>query len=502
MMALTKVTYSMIEGAPVNVKDFGAAGDGVTDDAAAIQAALDFVKNIGSGAVYFPSGTYFINSKASTVDLFAAVEIDNVQNITIMGNGYSSIIQMSNTLNLHFINIDDSESVAIFGLVLTGRDPTVFGGGSRAINMRRCSSVAITNCILTNWGSYAISHQQGAAKDFIFDNLIFENIGNDCIDIKNIEFPVNPTERLVVSNILAKSWGVTGLDSPDVVVDCRMPMSVTNVRGTITRPSCRVVRVTSNDCVVSNIFGVDEDRTTARVGAERTAVVDLGDVTRCAVSNIVAKNTDIGIWLQGAATQIAIANSVLENCERGIITTGAAEHVVIANSIFESCVEGANLQNNSNISIIGCKANGCGQFLQLGTNPNLTVVGNTVSNSGTTAWNLSAGQLAENTYTFIANTVDISPATKSYLRSINNNIAFSAVSTNAAHTAYLEASTGGANVTLSAVGADTDINLTLSPKGGGRVTFGTHTVSSDSPVTGFITIRDSGGVSRRLAVID
>ena len=57
-MSLTKATYSMIEGAPVNVLDFGAVGDGVTDDTAAIQAALD------SGAlnVTFPAGyTYLVN---------------------------------------------------------------------------------------------------------------------------------------------------------------------------------------------------------------------------------------------------------------------------------------------------------------------------------------------------------------------------------------------------------------------------------------------------------
>jgi hypothetical protein len=41
-MSLTKVTYSLIDGAPVNVLDFGAVCDGVTDDTAAIQAAVDF----------------------------------------------------------------------------------------------------------------------------------------------------------------------------------------------------------------------------------------------------------------------------------------------------------------------------------------------------------------------------------------------------------------------------------------------------------------------------
>lgn len=54
-MALTKATYSMIDGAPVNVLDFGATGDGVTDDWQAIKNAIDS----GAGKIYFPAGIYY-----------------------------------------------------------------------------------------------------------------------------------------------------------------------------------------------------------------------------------------------------------------------------------------------------------------------------------------------------------------------------------------------------------------------------------------------------------
>ncbi len=89
-MALTKATYSMIEGAPLNVLDFGAIGDGSTNDTAAIQAALDAGEN---GAVYFPTGTYLVSS-ALTVN----------PSTRIFGNGFDSIIK-TNSATANIFNV-------------------------------------------------------------------------------------------------------------------------------------------------------------------------------------------------------------------------------------------------------------------------------------------------------------------------------------------------------------------------------------------------------------
>lgn len=52
-MSLTKVSYAMIQGAPVNVLDYGAKCDGITDDTVAVQAAVTYAiaNNLG---VYVP----------------------------------------------------------------------------------------------------------------------------------------------------------------------------------------------------------------------------------------------------------------------------------------------------------------------------------------------------------------------------------------------------------------------------------------------------------------
>lgn len=46
---------------PINVKEFGATGDGITDDTIKIQAAINFIAGNGGGEVLFPPGTYCVS---------------------------------------------------------------------------------------------------------------------------------------------------------------------------------------------------------------------------------------------------------------------------------------------------------------------------------------------------------------------------------------------------------------------------------------------------------
>lgn len=86
-MALTKVSYSMIDGAVVNVKDYGAKGDGTTDDTAAVQAAINAaeLKYYQGGTVFFPAGVYKITGSG-------LIHNASDTSLTILGEGPSSTL--------------------------------------------------------------------------------------------------------------------------------------------------------------------------------------------------------------------------------------------------------------------------------------------------------------------------------------------------------------------------------------------------------------------------
>jgi len=104
----------------VSVKDFGAIGDGVTDDTVAIQAAVDSFGSNG-GTVFFPSGQYSISSTI-------AITKDNVW---LQGDGtvYTTIINTSDT------------NTAIIWAAPNPATTFLFGGGIRDMRIMVSASL-------------------------------------------------------------------------------------------------------------------------------------------------------------------------------------------------------------------------------------------------------------------------------------------------------------------------------------------------------------------------
>lgn len=137
-MSLTKATYSMINGAPANVLDFGATGNGTTDDMAAIQAAV----NSGAESVYAPAGVYAISGKITVPG-----------GVTIFGDGYKQY----SDLGTKFVRTGSSTL-------------PIFAGGGTAWGLKNLY------CALTNAHPSGIISVGSPDGDLLVTQAIFENV--------------------------------------------------------------------------------------------------------------------------------------------------------------------------------------------------------------------------------------------------------------------------------------------------------------------------------------
>ena len=119
----------------VSVKDFGAVGDGVADDTAAIQAALN-----AFSSVYVPFGTY----KCTTISF------NNVNNKRLYGPG--TIQSATNQAALISI-FGGSYDIIIEGLTFVGK---LSGTIDRGFNLDGVYGVQIKNCTIKNFNEVGI----------------------------------------------------------------------------------------------------------------------------------------------------------------------------------------------------------------------------------------------------------------------------------------------------------------------------------------------------------
>ncbi|APC46030.1 tail spike protein [Vibrio phage vB_VspP_pVa5] len=158
----TKVNNRMIEGSTINVLDFGAVGDGLTDDYDALVNAFAEFSATG-GILSFEEGkTYYIDRYRDTGNTNRNLALTGVTGTTILGNGatikFRGDFHRSGPdqrgLGLSMIDLND---VQVYNLNLEGgvqtttRDPGVTEAGGSGFFIQGCKNMSMFECSATDF---------------------------------------------------------------------------------------------------------------------------------------------------------------------------------------------------------------------------------------------------------------------------------------------------------------------------------------------------------------
>lgn len=160
-MPLTKVTYSMIQGAPVNALDYGAIGDGVADDTAAIQAANNAAASAGKN-LFIPAGTYKCTGLTATTSWYGEIGTT----LKYSGTAYIQFIQATNIDNIIFRDLIIDGNCSADPVSWSSSNYNSFTGAS-GITIISSDNPSIINCHSQN------TVQHGFKIDACTNGLLF-----------------------------------------------------------------------------------------------------------------------------------------------------------------------------------------------------------------------------------------------------------------------------------------------------------------------------------------
>ena len=185
-MSLTKATFAMVEQGFANPLDYGAAGDGATNDTAALTAAIA----VGLD-VYIPKGFTFA-TVGNVTGFSNGQRIFGGGTIKKIGAGLDPIILLPNLIeNVTFENITFDGNKALY----TAGQPVsaILGYVTRSITVKNCTFQNIVDC--------GIKLRDGAG--LLVDGCTFKNIDTNGIEVRlytndprtGSPYPVRPVNK-------------------------------------------------------------------------------------------------------------------------------------------------------------------------------------------------------------------------------------------------------------------------------------------------------------------
>jgi len=147
----------------INVRDFGAIGDGVADDSTPIQNAINHVESLGGGTVLLPNGTYLVKKSLLLPS-----------NIHFKGNGKGTVIKgdFGSLVDPVLIGIKNCDTATGYDAAenITISDIAIDSPNTNGIGLAHAKNIKIYNIygISVYWHFVDISGCQNVVCDRLF----------------------------------------------------------------------------------------------------------------------------------------------------------------------------------------------------------------------------------------------------------------------------------------------------------------------------------------------